>query len=183
MSGIHCDTLVIMADSSVYKVRNLQARVSDYVLSHDIRTFRLTAGYIQDCIPEVKVRKYLRIILDDDSRLLVTPDYRIINPNNMLVTIDTLNPGDHVKLGSPMTVIPRYSEKIIREFSRESMRDYNKIDESLLEFQHSDPLNSIRIKSITAVTSDSDVAFSSLRISQYHNFAVKIKSGIIYIHE
>lgn len=179
--GIHCDTIVVMANSNPFKIRNLVDKIGTWTNTYDIRTLSSCPGYILNC-NESQVTSYLSVTLEDDSRFLITPEYRVLTDSNKLILAGDLKKNSRLKLGQMTEMIPRYDERTIQTFLRESFKDSARIDEMFLDYQHVSNVSSVGVRSIKEVVSTRSVPFFDLRIPKFHTFAIKVGINLIYVH-
>lgn len=178
--GIHCDSILVLANTSAVKIKNLIGSKGSYVNSWDLRTLSESPGYIQRCWTVDNVESYLRVDLESGGRFLMTPGYRVLTSNNELVPIKSLSKGSLLKSGSIIRLTPTYDQKIIKEFDRESFIDAKRIDEMFEDFKF--PLvDTVKIIKITEIKSN-PVPFLSVTIPRFHTFGLKVGNNLIYVH-
>lgn len=182
IEGIHCDSIVVLANSSGIKIKNLIDNRGSFVNSIDPRLLSECPGYLQRCIVVGDIVKYLRIDLEGGGRFLISPGYRILNSQNELVRADSLTRGSKLYLGNPRKLVPQYDQRTLKEFDRESFIDSQRIDEANLEFKTSTLVTKV-IKVINIVEVNSNpIPFYSLTVPRFHNYGIKVGSNVIYVH-
>lgn len=180
--GIHCDSIVILANTSGTKIKNLVDARGSFVNSIDPRSLFECPGYLQRCNLVGEIVKYLRIDLENGSRFLISPGYRILNNQNELVRADSLIRGSKLYLGNLSKLVPQYDQRTLKEFDRESFIDSQRIDDANLEFKTSTLVTKV-IKVINIVEVNSNpIPFYSLTIPRFHNYGIKVGSDVIYVH-
>lgn len=179
--GIHCDTIVVMTSSHPFKIRNLVDKIGNWTNSYDMRTLSPCPGLLLNC-NESKVTSYLSVTLEDDSRFLITPEYRVLNDSSKLIPASDLRKNSRLRLGQMTEMIPRCDDTRLQMYIRESVQDAARIDEMWDKLRHPPNVSSVAVKSVREITSSQPVPFFDLRIPWFHTFAIKVGINIIYVH-
>lgn len=179
--GIHCDTVVVLANSNPFKIRNLVDKLGTWTNTYDIRTLSSCPGYILKCT-ESLVNTYLSVTLEDDSRFLITPEYRVLTDSNTLIQARKLKKNCRLKLGRVSVLNPQYDDRTIQTFVRETFKDSDRLDKLFLEYEHVSDEQSVAVKLVREIKSSNAVPFFDLRIPKFHTFAIKVGTNLIYVH-